>query len=99
MLLDYCATHPKGKIHFRASQMILHVDTDATYLVLPKARSMIAGYYYLAQYPTTDAIPKPTLNGTIHVECKTLKHVASAAKAKTGGLSHNRHIILQIRQT
>ena len=100
MLLDYCATHPNGKICFHASQMILHVDTDAAYLVLPKTRSRIAGYYYLAQYPTTDAIPKPTLNGTIHVECKTLKHVvASATEAETGGLSHNRKIILQIRQT
>jgi len=77
--------------------MILHVDTDAAYLVLHKARSRIAGYYYLAQYPTADAIPKPTLNGAIHVECKTLKHVvASAAEVETGGLSHNGKIILKI---
>jgi len=97
MLLDYCATHPNGKIRFCASQMILHVDMDAAYLVLSGARSRIAGYYYLAQYPITDAIPKPTLNGAIHVECKMLKHVvASAAEAKTGGLFHNGQIILQI---
>ena len=78
--------------------MILYVNTDAAYLVLPKARSRIAGYYYLvAQYPTTDAIPKPTLNGAIHFKCKTLKHViASAAKAETGRLSHHGKIILQI---
>jgi len=97
MLLDYCATHPNEKIRFRASQMILHVDTDAAYLVVPKARSRIAGYYYLAQYPTADAIPKPILNDAIHVECKTLKHVvASAAEAETGRLSHNGKSILQI---
>ena len=30
------------------------------------------------------------LNGSIHIECKTLKYVvASAAEAETAGLSHN----------
>ena len=37
MLLDYCATNPNGKIRFHASDMVLHVDTDAAYLVLPQA--------------------------------------------------------------
>ena len=100
MLLDYCASHPNGKVRYKASQMILNVDTDAAYLVLPGAKSRIAGYYYMAEHPKASKTPNPTLNGAIHVECKTLKHVvASAAEAETGGIFVNGQIILQLRQT
>ena len=99
MLLDYCATHPNGKIRYKASDMILHVDTDAAYLVLPNARSRIAGYFYLANNPTVLTPSKIPLNGAIHVECRTLKHVvASAAEAETGGIFHNCQMALPIRQ-
>ena len=46
MLLDYAATYPDAKIRFYASDMILHVSSDAAYLVLPGARSRIAGYIF-----------------------------------------------------
>ena len=99
MLLDYCATNPNGKICFHASDMILHVDTDAAYLVLPQARSRIAGYFYLSNLPSQIEKPHAKFNGAIHVECRTLKHVAaSAAEAETGGLFHNCKIALPIRQ-
>ena len=39
MLMDYVNTYPNPKIHFYASDMILHVDSDAAYLVGPKAKS------------------------------------------------------------
>jgi hypothetical protein len=45
-LLDYAATYPNAVIRYHASQMVLHVDTDAAYLVLPHARSHIAGHYF-----------------------------------------------------
>ena len=100
MLLDYCATHPNGKVRFKASDMVLNVDTDAAYLVLPGAKSRIAGTYYMAEHPQSSKTPNPTLNGAVHIECKTLKHVvASAAEAETGGLFVNGQIILQLRQT
>ena len=44
--MDYTASYPDAYIHFYASDMILQIDTDASYLVLPKTRSRIAGYYY-----------------------------------------------------
>ena len=44
-LMDYLATYPNVFIRYHASDMKLHVDTDAAYLVLPEARSQIAGYY------------------------------------------------------
>ena len=36
-LLDYAATHPDAKIRYRASDMILQIHTDASYLSEPKA--------------------------------------------------------------
>ena len=44
-LLDYTATHPNASIRYHESDMVLHVDSDAAYLVMPQARSIIAGYY------------------------------------------------------
>ena len=46
-LLNYAATHPDASILFRASDMILYVDSDASYLSVSKARSRVAGYFYL----------------------------------------------------
>ena len=45
MLLDYLATFPNAKVQYKASDMILNVDSDAAYLVVPHAKSRIAGYY------------------------------------------------------
>lgn len=46
-LLDYLATYPDATIQYTASDIILICETDAAYLVLPKARSHIAGHYFL----------------------------------------------------
>ena len=51
-LLDYVACHSNATLRYHTIQMILHVDTDASYLVLPKAISRMAAYYYLSnQFP------------------------------------------------
>ena len=85
-LLDYLATHPDATIRYYASDMILYIVSDAAYLVLPKARSRCAGFFYLSDFPATHP-PKPKANGAVHVLCKTLRSVpASAAEAETGGL-------------
>ena len=39
MLLDYVTTYPNPKIRFYASDMILHVDSDAAYLVQSNAQT------------------------------------------------------------
>ena len=66
--------------------MVLGIDSDAAYLVAPKARSRIAGYFQL-----TSGFRSPTfINGPILIECKTFRHVvASSAEAETAGLFHN----------
>ena len=50
MLLDYLATHSTSTLRFHCSDMQLHIDTDAAYLVAPNSKSRVAGYYYLSQY-------------------------------------------------
>ena len=66
-LLDYAATRPDAKIRFYASDMILYVDSDAAYLVLPNAKTRADGYYYLSNL--TPAHKDPPINGAIWVEC------------------------------
>ena len=99
-LLDYAATYPDAVIRFYASDMILHVESDAAYLVLPNAKSRIGGYFYMSSHPPKNpaTIPKPQPNGPILIECATLKHVvASAAEAETGGLFRNGQTAVVIR--
>ena len=97
MLLDFAATYPNAKIRFYASDMILHIDTDAAYLVMPNAKSRIAGYFYLSSNPKATGAPVP-LNGPILVECTTIKHVVgSAAEAECGGCYHNAQKAIPIR--
>ena len=93
-LLDYVATYPNAFIRFHASNMVLTVDSDAAYLVLPKARSRLAGYFQLNNHKDASNI-----NGPLLVECKTIKHVvSSAAEAETGALFHNAQTAIPIRR-
>ena len=95
--MDYLATYPNAFIRYRASDMILNVDSDAAYLVLPGARSRIAGFYQLTNTPSSST--PPMLNAPILVECKTLRHVVtSAAEAETSAAYHNAQEIIHIRR-
>ena len=98
MLLGYLSTYLNTKFQNTKSDMILHLDSDAVYVVAPKARSKVARYFYCGR-KNNNTIPSRThLNGPIHIECKTLKYVvASAAEAKTAGLFHNCQTAVHIR--
>ena len=96
-ILNYVNTYQDVRVRFYASDMILNIDTDAAYLVLPKARSRLAGYFYMG-HKRGKASPHTLLNGAILVECKTILHVvASAAEAETAGLFHNAQMCIPIR--
>ena len=87
-LLDYANTYQDVFVRYYASDMQLHVDTDAAFLVLPKARSRIAGYYRLLRH--TDSPHFKDDNGPFYILCKTLRSVVtSAAEAETHGVFHN----------
>jgi hypothetical protein len=95
-LLNYCATHPTASIEYRASDMCLHVESDASYLSEPKGRSRAAGYHYLSsrpsnpQQPPAPGDPPPMHNGPIDIFCKVMQEVlSSAAEAEFGTLFHN----------
>ena len=76
--------------------MVLMVDSNAVYLVMPNVKSRIAAYFQLSDYPTKTNNPK--LNGAILVVCKALKNiVSSSAKCKTVGLFYNAQMAIPIR--
>ena len=69
-LMDYMHAHPSAYMRHYASGMVLHMDSDAAYLIAPKARSRVAGYFHLSDHPNITKHPKR--NGAILVECKIL---------------------------
>ena len=72
------------------------MDSDTTYLIVPKARSRVAGYYHLLDHPS--ASQHPRLDGVILVECKTLRHlVSSAAEAEVAGIFHNAQVTIPMK--
>jgi hypothetical protein len=45
-LLDYLTTHPGATIRYHASDMILHIHSDASYLSVSNARSRLGGLFF-----------------------------------------------------
>jgi hypothetical protein len=46
-LLNYCNTHPETKIWYHASDMILHIHSDASYLSESESKSRSGGFFYM----------------------------------------------------
>ena len=44
--MNYCASNSSAEIIFMASEMILTIHSDVTYLVAATARSTAAGYHF-----------------------------------------------------
>jgi hypothetical protein len=92
-LLNYAACNPDATLRYHASDMILYVESDASYLSESKARSRVAGFHYLSDkrdnLQDPNATPPP-FNGAISIPCKVLKAVlASAAETELAGLFVN----------
>ena len=85
--LDCAATCINAIIRYYASQMIFHIDSDAAYLVMPEARSVYAGSFYLSDWPRDKInLPSTKRNGPIITTCKTIRNVvSSAAESETTG--------------
>eukprot|EP00957_Ditylum_brightwellii_P024200 1825245-Ditylum_brightwellii.AAC.1 len=84
-LLDYIAMHPNATIRFMASDKILAVHSDASYLSETKARSREAGHFYLANKNDEEYN-----NGAILTLSTIIRHVvASASKAELADLFYN----------
>ena len=65
------AIHPEAKIRFHASDMILNIHSDASYLSETRARSKLAGYFFLGSKIVKKE--KIKMNGNIFVSCGILK--------------------------
>jgi hypothetical protein len=75
-LINYCNTHPDTKIRYHASEMILHIHSDASYLSENEAKSRAGAFFYMGNTTKSD---KKLTNGAILVVSKVLKHVMSSA--------------------
>jgi hypothetical protein len=71
-LLNYCNTHPETKIRHHASDMILHIHSDASYLSENEAKIRAGGFFYMGNTNKND---KKLTNGAILIISKVLKHV------------------------
>jgi hypothetical protein len=81
-LLNYCNTLPETKIRYHASDMILHIHSDAYYLSENEAKSRAGGFFYMGSITNTN---KKLTNGEILIISTVLKHVmSSAAEAEVG---------------
>ena len=97
-LLNYAATHPSAVVRYTASDMCLYIESDASYLSEPKARSRAAGYHYLGNR-ADNPVQVPN-NGAINIFCQILREiVSSAAEAELAGVFHNAKEACPIRIT
>jgi hypothetical protein len=85
-ILDYLATHPDATIRYHASNMILHIHSNASYLSVSNARSRLGGLFFLGN----KSPEQETLNGSIFNVAAIIKNVvASAAESEVGACFHN----------
>ena len=101
LLLDYATTHPETVIRYHVSGMCLYIDSNASYLSVKHLCSRAGGLFFLSEDNGncgTAPTSKPTPNGVLHAECKTLRNVmAYSAKAELGGLFDNAQVTEPIR--
>jgi hypothetical protein len=85
-MLDYLATHPDATIRYRASNLILHIHSDASYLSVLNTRSRIGGLFFLGnESPEQDTLSRSILN----VAAVIKNVVASAVDSEVGACFHN----------
>jgi hypothetical protein len=83
-LLNYCNTHPETRIPYHASDMILYIHSDASYLSEREAKSRAGVFFYMGN--SADTANKLT-NGEILIISTAIKHVmSSAAEAEIGAV-------------
>jgi hypothetical protein len=74
-LLGNMATHPDTKIRYHASDMILHIHNDASYLSVSTALIWMGGIFFCGDKPPNE----DTLNGSILNIATIIKNVVTSA--------------------
>jgi hypothetical protein len=86
-LLNYCTTHPEATLHYHASDMILNIQSDTSYLPEREANSKSGGFFYMGS--NTDKANRLT-NGEMLIISIVLKHVmSSGTEAEIGAVFLN----------
>lgn len=105
-LLNYLHIHPGATVWCHASNMVLHVHSDASYLSESNVHLCTWCCFFLSDlypnpnYPPPFKTPLPLLNRTIYVLSTLLKNVmASASEAELGTLSLYNHEAANIHTT
>eukprot|EP00804_Cyclotella_cryptica_P005738 CCRYP_000080-RC/>CCRYP_000080-RC protein AED:0.27 eAED:0.24 QI:0/0/0/1/0.33/0/4/0/743 len=81
-LLDYVATHPNPSIQYLASNMILALDTDGSYLLELGGKSRAAAYMFLTKKDDPDFH-----NSAVLILSSIIKHVmASSSETEIASL-------------
>ncbi len=84
-LLNYLATYPAATLCFHASDMVLNIHSDTSYLSEANAHSHTCRHFFMGWHPNPSKLIK--LNGVFFTLCAILRFVvASTAKAKLGAL-------------
>lgn len=95
--LNYMLWHHNATIRYHASDMILNVHSDVSYMTAPTSRSYVGNHYFLGSLPIGSQPIK--LNEPIHSLCTIIKFVASlAAESELRALFLNarKEIIMRI---
>ena len=94
LFLDYAASHQDAILTYQASDMVLIVHSDASYLSEPKARSRAGGHFFMSS-----DVANPHNNGAVLNIAQLIKAVmSSAAEAELGALYINAHEAVPMRQ-
>jgi hypothetical protein len=95
-LLYYLATDPDATIRYHASDMILHIHSDASYLSVSNASSRLDGLLFCRDKPPKE----DTLNSSIlNVESVIKNVVTSEAESEVGVCFQNSQSIAPLRVT
>ena len=90
--LDYAHCNADAEIIFRASEMILQTDSDAAYLIAPRARSRVGDYHYLGSKDNT------LFNNAFYVLAAIIKNVMSSAmESEVAALYENAKKVIEFR--
>ena len=95
-LLDYLCTHANASVQYRASDMMLKVHSDRSYLSVRGGRSRAAGYFYFGK--NIHMKQNEQSQGSMHQECSIIKPVvASTAECETATLFLNCRTTIVLR--
>ena len=88
---EYCHWNPDAVKLYKASNIIIFVDSDASYLIAPGSKSCASGFFYLGNKDES------IINGLIlYLTTTTKNFMASAAKAEIAALFLNARLAIPL---